>query len=180
MFLPDCFTCAAMRAILASNASRSTSNAGVGISDFVEHRPIMVWYSLIVASHRSRASLSLVQLTSDAAPPQQLQRELAQRIQGEVRFDRFPARSIPPTPAFIRSNRCGVVIPKSAKTSSPSSRSGPLRCPITMRGGGTSQAGQAIGEGVCVDTFEILQPRSRSERRASAGHASSPASCSTN
>ena len=27
-----------------------------------------------------------------------------------------------------------------------------FRCPITMRGGGTSQAGQAIGEGLQVDT----------------------------
>ncbi len=29
---------------------------------------------------------------------------------------------------------------------------GRYRCPITMRGGGTSQAGQAIGEGIQVDT----------------------------
>ena len=29
---------------------------------------------------------------------------------------------------------------------------GRFRCPITMRGGGTSQAGQAIGEGIQVDT----------------------------
>ena len=27
-----------------------------------------------------------------------------------------------------------------------------LRCPITMRGGGTSQAGQAIGDGIQIDT----------------------------
>ena len=29
-------------------------------------------------------------------------------------------------------------------------------CPITMRGGGTSQAGQAIGEGVIVDVSKYL------------------------
>src|SRR6185503_6991982 len=31
-----------------------------------------------------------------------------------------------------------------------------FRCPITMRGGGTSQAGQAIGPGLIVDTSKYL------------------------
>src|SRR6185436_6252071 len=33
---------------------------------------------------------------------------------------------------------------------------GRLRCPLTMRGGGTSQAGQAIGEGLQVDTSKCF------------------------
>ena len=31
-----------------------------------------------------------------------------------------------------------------------------FRCPLTMRGGGTSQAGQAIGPGLIVDTSKYL------------------------
>src|SRR6185369_6697784 len=38
--LPACFACAAMRARFASNASRSTSNAGVGISFLVNKDPL--------------------------------------------------------------------------------------------------------------------------------------------
>jgi FAD/FMN-containing dehydrogenase/Fe-S oxidoreductase len=96
--------------------------------------------------------LSLVQLTSDAAAPQQLQRELAARIQGEVRFDKISRALYSSDASVYQIEPRGVVIPKSredilAVLEICRNR----RCPITMRGGGTSQAGQAIGEGVCVD-----------------------------
>ena len=36
-----------------------------------------------------------------------------------------------------------------------------FHCPLTLRGGGTSQAGQAIGEGLAGRRLEILQPHPR-------------------
>ena len=106
--------------------------------------------------------MSLVHLDSSAPVPQAkaslvagdaLRRELERRIDGEVRFDRI-SRALYSTDASVyQLQPLGVVIPKH--------REDILRvieicrrfhCPITMRGGGTSQAGQAIGEGVLVDT----------------------------
>ena len=48
-----------------------------------------------------------------------------------------------------------------------------------MRGGGTSQAGQAIGAGLVVDTSKLLQPHSRRERRRALGASSNRAWSST-
>ena len=70
---------------------------------------------------------------------------------------RSRGRCIRPTPASTRSSRLGVVIPKSREDLCASSRpAGVTACSITMRGGGTSQAGQAIGAGVVVDTSKYL------------------------
>ena len=100
---------------------------------------------------RSRR-LSLVQLEPhvDRAA---LQRELQEKLEGEVRFDEV-SRALYSTDASVYLIKpLGVAIPKT--------REDIIRivdicrrhkCPITMRGGGTSQAGQAIGEGLQVDT----------------------------
>ena len=70
---------------------------------------------------------------------------------------RSRAPSTPPTPASTRSSR--------SASSSPQSRDDIVRtvqicrehrCPLTMRGGGTSQAGQAIGAGLIVDTSKYF------------------------
>ena len=53
-----------------------------------------------------------------------------------------------------------------------------FRVPITARGGGTSQAGQAIGPGVIVDCSRHLD-RVIEINPASAGLASSRDACST-
>ena len=96
--------------------------------------------------------MSLVQLEPriDAAA---LARELSSQIEGEVRFDAL-SRALYSTDASVYLIRpLGVVVPKTrADIVKIVEICGRFRCPITMRGGGTSQAGQAIGEGICVDT----------------------------
>jgi FAD/FMN-containing dehydrogenase/Fe-S oxidoreductase len=81
-----------------------------------------------------------------------LQSELERQIQGEVRFDTI-SRALYSTDASVYMIRpLGVVIPKTRKDVIRIVQiCGRLRCPLTMRGGGTSQAGQAIGEGLQVD-----------------------------
>ena len=68
-----------------------------------------------------------------------------------------PARSIPPTPASTRSSRRASSLPRSREDLIRIVRiCAEHRCSLTMRGGGTSQAGQAIGAGVIVDTSKYL------------------------
>jgi FAD/FMN-containing dehydrogenase/Fe-S oxidoreductase len=83
----------------------------------------------------------------------ELEGDLKRAIKGEVRFDPI-SRALYSTDASVYQIRpVGVAIPRT--------REELLRimeicrehaCPITMRGGGTSQAGQAIGAGLQVDT----------------------------
>jgi FAD/FMN-containing dehydrogenase/Fe-S oxidoreductase len=86
-----------------------------------------------------------------------LRRELTDRVEGDVRFDAV-TRALYATDASIyQIEPAGVVIPRSRedlrRIVEICSR---LHCPITMRGGGTSQAGQAIGAGLIVDTSKHL------------------------
>ena len=81
-----------------------------------------------------------------------LRRELANSIGGEVRFDAV-SRALYSTDASVyQIQPAGIVIPRN--------REDILRsleicrrhhCPITMRGGGTSQCGQSIGPGLQID-----------------------------
>ena len=82
-----------------------------------------------------------------------LERELRQQLEGEVRFDPI-SRALYSTDASVYKIRpLGVVIPKTREDIVRTVEvCGRFRCPITMRGGGTSQAGQALGEGIQVDT----------------------------
>jgi FAD/FMN-containing dehydrogenase/Fe-S oxidoreductase len=96
--------------------------------------------------------VSLIQLEPriDAAA---LARELSTHLAGEVRFDAL-SRALYSTDASVYLVRpLGVAVPKTrediVRIVEICAR---FRCPITMRGGGTSQAGQAIGEGIAVDT----------------------------
>ena len=75
-----------------------------------------------------------------------LRRALATEITGEVRFDAV-SRALYSTDASVyQIEPIGIVVPR---TRSDLIRlvgiCGEFRCPITMRGGCTSQAGQAIG-----------------------------------
>src|ERR1051325_9655589 len=93
--------------------------------------------------------MSLVQVQPAAS---ELQRELEKQIEGEVRFDTI-SRALYSTDASVyQIQPLGVVIPKTRddilRTLEICRRA---RCPITLRGGGTSQDGQAIGEGVQID-----------------------------
>jgi len=86
-----------------------------------------------------------------------LKTELERQIQGEVRFDTI-TRALYSTDASVYQIRpLGVAIPKSRQDVIRIVQiCGRLRCPLTMRGGGTSQAGQAIGEGLQVDTSKYF------------------------
>ena len=100
--------------------------------------------------------MTLIQM--QAAPPatidrEGLRRELASHVAGEVRFDAL-SRSLYATDASVyQIVPAGVVIPKNRDDILAALEiCRRFRCPITMRGGGTSQAGQAIGAGIQIDT----------------------------
>ncbi|MDX1983787.1 MAG: FAD-linked oxidase C-terminal domain-containing protein [Bryobacteraceae bacterium] len=84
--------------------------------------------------------------------PDALRQELEAAIEGEVRFDKI-TRALYSTDAsvYLIEPR-GVVV---AKNRDDIVRTVAIcrkhACPVTLRGGGTSQAGQAIGEGVQID-----------------------------
>src|SRR5690348_12957554 len=85
-----------------------------------------------------------------------LGRELAEQIAGEVRFDAL-SRALYATDASVYEIvPLGIVVPRNREDILHAleicKRS---KCPITMRGGGTSQAGQAIGPGVQIDTSKF-------------------------
>jgi FAD/FMN-containing dehydrogenase/Fe-S oxidoreductase len=81
-----------------------------------------------------------------------LRQELEQAIEGEVRFDKI-SRALYSTDASVyQIEPEGVVIPKTRedilRAVALCRRFG---CSVTMRGGGTSQGGQAIGKGLQID-----------------------------
>lgn len=84
--------------------------------------------------------------------PVALKAELEKSISGEVRFDEI-TRALYSTDASVYQIKpLGVAIPKTRHDVIRIVEiCGRFHCPITMRGGGTSQAGQAIGEGLQVD-----------------------------
>lgn len=86
-----------------------------------------------------------------------LRTELERQIQGEVRFDPV-SRALYATDASVyQIEPLGVVVPRSREDLLRIVRlCAAFRCPLTMRGGGTSQAGQAIGSGLVVDTSKYL------------------------
>jgi FAD/FMN-containing dehydrogenase/Fe-S oxidoreductase/molybdopterin-guanine dinucleotide biosynthesis protein A len=106
------------------------------------------------ASGRRRASLSLPLVAGQAGEIDVLglRSALAETIAGEVRFDRL-SRGLYATDASIyQIVPLGVVLPQTeadiVATVKACARFG---VPLTARGGGTSQAGQAIGPGVILD-----------------------------
>ncbi|MGA2711833.1 MAG: FAD-linked oxidase C-terminal domain-containing protein [Bryobacteraceae bacterium] len=82
-----------------------------------------------------------------------LELELKSQIEGEVRFDAV-SRALYSTDASVyQIHPLGVAIAKSREDLIRIVRiAAQFRCPITLRGGGTAQAGQAIGAGLQVDT----------------------------
>lgn len=110
--------------------------------------------------------MSLISVSTETPVPQAdarlvdiaaLERELRSAIAGEVRFDAV-SRALYSTDASVyQIHPLCVVVAKSRqdviRTVEICYR---LLCPLTLRGGGTSQAGQAIGEGVILDTSKYL------------------------
>jgi FAD/FMN-containing dehydrogenase/Fe-S oxidoreductase len=86
-----------------------------------------------------------------------LQRELEDEIEGEVRFDRV-SRALYATDASVyQIEPAGVVIVRSRQDVVRTVRiAGRHGCSMTARGGGTSQAGQAIGRGLQIDTSKYF------------------------
>lgn len=86
-----------------------------------------------------------------------LRRRLEANVQGEVRFDKV-SRALYSTDASVyQIEPIGVLVAKSQEDVIAAVRiCNELRCPITMRGGGTSQAGQAIGEGLQIDISKYV------------------------
>ena len=97
----------------------------------------------------------------------------ASALEGELRRSKSRAKSastrlsraLYSTDASVYQIRpLGVVIPKTREDIIRVVEiCGRFRCPITMRGGGTSQAGQAIGEGIQVDTSKYYNRAAGSE-----------------
>src|SRR5437773_10689937 len=86
-----------------------------------------------------------------------LQSALAAQIQGEVRFDRISQALYSTDASVYQILPLGVVIPKTredvVRTVNFCRQFG---ASITARGGGTSQAGQAIGAGIQLDFSKYL------------------------
>ena len=87
----------------------------------------------------------------------ELERDLRTHTTGEIRFDRI-SRALYSTDASVyQIEPTGVVLPRSREDLVAIVRiCAEHGCQITMRGGGTSQAGQAIGAGIVVDTSKYL------------------------
>jgi len=86
-----------------------------------------------------------------------LRGDLEQHLSGEVRFDRV-SRALYATDASVyQIEPLGVIVPRTrddvVRAVEIAARHG---VSITARGGGTSQAGQAIGSGIVIDTSKYL------------------------
>ena len=86
-----------------------------------------------------------------------LETELRAAVAGEVRFDKASRAFYSTDASVYQIEPRGVVLPRSrddvAAAITVAARHG---VPITLRGGGTSQAGQAIGAGLVLDTSKYL------------------------
>jgi FAD/FMN-containing dehydrogenase/Fe-S oxidoreductase len=87
----------------------------------------------------------------------ELARDLARIIEGEVRFDRYSRLLYSTDASIYQIDPMGVVIPKHRddveKTIKIAAREG---VPILPRGGGTSLAGQAVGEALVIDFSKYM------------------------
>lgn len=84
-------------------------------------------------------------------------RELEAGFAGEIRFDKV-SRALYSTDASVyQIEPLAVVVPKSRDDVIHAIKvCHKFHCPLTMRGGGTSQAGQAIGAGIQIDTSKYF------------------------
>ena len=96
-------------------------------------------------------------MTQSRANDSELGRAFAREVAGEVRFDTI-SRALYSTDASVyQIQPAGVVVPRSRDDLIRVVRiCAERRVPLTMRGGGTSQAGQAIGAGVICDTSKYF------------------------
>ncbi len=90
-------------------------------------------------------------------PDPSIANRLGRELEGEVLVDSF-SRGLYSTDASIyQIEPVGVVVPKTtADVFRTLEIAGEARLPVTPRGAGTSQSGQAIGEGLVMDTSKYL------------------------
>jgi FAD/FMN-containing dehydrogenase/Fe-S oxidoreductase len=85
------------------------------------------------------------------------ERELKESIEGEVRFDKISRALYSNDASVYQIEPSGVLIPRHREDLiRVTAICRKYQRPITMRGGGTSQAGQAIGDGIVVDTSKYF------------------------
>jgi FAD/FMN-containing dehydrogenase/Fe-S oxidoreductase len=103
------------------------------------------------------ASSPVPQAQAAAVDRDALYQALRSRVRGELRFDKV-SRALYSTDASVyQIEPLGVLIPQSQADVVEAVRiCHEFRCPITMRGGGTSQAGQAIGDGLQIDISKYV------------------------
>jgi FAD/FMN-containing dehydrogenase/Fe-S oxidoreductase len=96
-------------------------------------------------------------VTAPGVNVSELRHELATALSGDIRFDAVSKALYSTDASVYQIEPIGVALPRSRddlrRIVEICARTG---CPITMRGGGTSQAGQAIGAGLIVDTSKYL------------------------
>ena len=86
-----------------------------------------------------------------------LERRLQRAVDGDILFDRFSRGRYATDASSYQVMPAGVVAPRTgegALTALALARE--ERVPVTFRGGGTSQCGQTINEGLIVDTSKYL------------------------
>ncbi|MBI2536710.1 MAG: FAD-binding oxidoreductase, partial [Gemmatimonadetes bacterium] len=82
---------------------------------------------------------------------------LRRELGGEVLFDRFTRGRYSTDASMYQITPVGVVVPRTVEdVRRLLSLAAEERVPLVPRGGGTSQGGQAIGEGLVVDTSKYL------------------------
>src|SRR5882762_5579855 len=97
------------------------------------------------------------QARAGSVNPEAFRGELEAGFSGEVRFDKV-SRALYSTDASVyQIEPLAVLVPKSREDVIFAVKlCHRFQCPLTMRGGGTSQAGQAIGSGVQIDTSKYF------------------------
>ncbi|MGH9459857.1 MAG: FAD-binding oxidoreductase, partial [Vicinamibacteria bacterium] len=83
--------------------------------------------------------------------------ELAEKIEGEVRFDRYSRLLYSTDASIYQIEPLGVVIPRHRDDVEQTVRlAAKAGVPVLPRGGGTSLAGQAVGEAVILDLSKYM------------------------
>ncbi|HEX6924048.1 MAG TPA: FAD-binding and (Fe-S)-binding domain-containing protein [Longimicrobiaceae bacterium] len=98
--------------------------------------------------------LTVIQNDSHAA---RLERALSERVRGEVRFDTHTRLMYSTDASLYQIVPMGVVIPRDAEDVETVVRlAGEANVPLVPRGGGTSLAGQSIGEAIVIDFAKYM------------------------
>ena len=103
--------------------------------------------------------------TANAPPTRETKNEalaaaLAAQVEGEVRFDAISQALYSTDASVYQIVPVGVVIPRTEQDVIETVKlCDRFRIPVTARGGGTSQAGQAIGLGVLFHASRLVPSR---------------------